>query len=280
MVCLLIISCLLWVIYRLRLRYLTHHLQERLEARVQERVRIARDLHDTLLQGVQGLMLRFHFATEQLPAEEPARILLRDALDRADIVMQEGRAKVSDLRVEVTSARELEVCLRHAAKSFEVDGSTRINILVIGHARTLWPAVNDELHWIGREALTNAVRHAQATEIVVELTYDVQQLRLRCRDNGLGLNPEIVNAKFKEGHWGIIGIRERAKSLGGKLEFSSTSGGGTEILFSLDARRAYAKADGGLRSTKFARLSLLLRSKPKRITNSTDVSVDQKIETS
>jgi len=276
---LLIVSCLLWAIYRVRLQYLTYQLQERLEARVQERVRIARDLHDTLLQGVQGLILRFHVATEQLPAEEPVRAKLREALDLADIVILEGREKVSELRTEVAPARELAANLRRAANAFENDGSPRIEVLVIGQTRPLKPLVNDELYWIGREAITNAVRHAEATRIVVELTYDSRQLRLRCSDNGVGVDPEIVQEKYKAGHWGIIGMRERTRALGCKLDFSSKPSVGTEIQVCVDARRAYAEGDGGVRLFWFARLWSHLVPEPKRISDSREVP-DQKVKAS
>jgi signal transduction histidine kinase/ligand-binding sensor domain-containing protein len=275
---LLLVSGLLWVIYRVRLQYLTYQLQERLEARVQERLRIARDLHDTLLQGVQGLILRFHVATEQLPAAEPVRATLRDALDLADIVIREGREKVSELRTEFAPATELAANLRRAANAFDNDGPPRIEIRVIGQTRPLKPLVNDELYWIGRESLTNAVRHAQATQIVVELTYDNRQLRLRCSDNGLGVDPLIVEAKYKAGHWGIIGMRERAKALGCKLDFSSQPGVGTEIQVCVDARRAYAKSDGGVRSFWFARLWSHLEPGPK-ISDSGEVP-DQEVKAS
>ena len=262
MAALLIVSCLLWAIYRVRMQYLTYQLQERLEARVQERLRIARDLHDTLLQGVQGLILRFHVATEQLPAEEPVRAKLRDALDLADTVIREGREKVSELRTDVAPVTELAANLRRAANSLENDSSPRIEIRVIGQTTPLKPVVNDELYWIGREALTNAVRHAEATQIVVELTYDSRQLRLRCSDNGVGVDPEIVGEKYKAGHWGIIGMRERTRSLGSKLDFSSKPGVGTEIQVCVAARQAYAKGEGGIHLNWFARLWSHLESEP------------------
>src|SRR5262249_52460192 len=98
-----LLLAIVWLIYLLRVRQVTTRVRQRMEERAQERLRIARELHDTLLQSVRGLMLRFHFATERLPAEEPARAILRDALDRADLVMSEGREKVKELRAESVS---------------------------------------------------------------------------------------------------------------------------------------------------------------------------------
>jgi signal transduction histidine kinase/ligand-binding sensor domain-containing protein len=242
-ICAAIVGGLSWLIYRARLDYLTSQIRDRLEERAQERVRIARDLHDTLLQGVQGLMLRFHFATEQLPEKEPVRTILRDALDRADTVIQEGREKVRELRSESASSTVLEAHLRKAASALQAEHPLRIDVTVKGEPRALEPVVNDELYFIGREALTNAVRHAQATQVVLELTYDEKQLRLRCSDNGLGVSEDIVRSGFKEGHWGIIGMRERARSLGCKLEFSSKPGLGTEVQVRLTGKKAYAKTN-------------------------------------
>jgi signal transduction histidine kinase/ligand-binding sensor domain-containing protein len=273
-----VIGSLLWVIYRARLQYITSQVQERLEARTQERLRIARDLHDTLLQGVQGLMLRFHFATEQLPAEEPARAVLLDALDRADEVMQEGRVKVRSLRTEVSAPAELHTNLRKAADSLETQDLPRINVLVVGEPRTLHPTVSDELYCIGREALTNAVLHAQATQIILELTYKARELRMSCIDNGHGVSPESLLVRSRQGHWGVVGMRERARNLGSNLDFSSKPGAGTEIRISVEGRRAYAKSGGDGHSGWFPKLSSFLEPKVTIISTREDIPADPKIE--
>jgi signal transduction histidine kinase/ligand-binding sensor domain-containing protein len=277
---LVIVSGLLWILYRARLQYLTSQVQERLEARAQERLRIARDLHDTLLQGVQGLILRFHFATEQLPAEEPARVVLLDALDRADEVIQEGRVKVRDLRAEVASPAELQINLRKVADSLETEDLPRIRVRVIGEPRALHPNVSDELYGIGREALTNALLHAQATQIVLELTYRTNELRLSCIDNGCGVSLESLPGRSEQGHWGIVGMRERAKNLGSNLEFSSKLGVGTEIRLSVEGRRAYIKTGGNGREgwLSFLRPSSLLKPKVTILATQKDMPVDSKIE--
>ncbi len=213
---------LLWLVYRLRVKQVTDQVRVRLEERARERVRIARDLHDTLLQGIQGLVLRFHFATEQLARDEPARTMLSAALDQADRVIQEGRDKVTQLRAEVGGPAELEKYLRKTAESLQPGTPSRISVVVNGDPRPLQSAVQDELYSVGREALTNAVRHSKATQILLELTYGAQQLTLRCSDNGCGVTTDYVRSSPKQGHWGIIGMRERARSLGCKLEFLST----------------------------------------------------------
>ncbi len=190
------------------------------------------------------------------------RAKLRDALDLADTVIREGREKVSELRTDVAPATELAANLKRAANAFENDSSPRIEIRVIGETRPLQPLVNDELYWIGREALTNAVRHAGATQIVVELTYDSRQLRLRCSDNGLGVDPEIVGKNIRQ----VTGASSECANEPGPWAPSSISrasrGVGTEIQVCVDARRAYVKGEGGIHLNWFARLWSHLESEP------------------
>ncbi len=229
----------MWLLYRVRVRQLTERVRGRLEDRARERVRIARDLHDTLLQGIQGLVLRFHYATEQLPEGEPVRAMLSAALDRADHVIKEGREKVTELRTEISAPGELERHLRRTAEALETDTPSPLRLIVSGEPRALQTAVQDELYSIGREALTNAIRHSGAKEVLIEITYGEQQLSLRCYDNGCGVSADSVKASLNQGHWGIIGMRERAKSVGCKLEFLSTVGVGTEVAVRVPARKAY-----------------------------------------
>jgi two-component sensor histidine kinase len=237
--CALVLGGLLWLLCHWRVRYLTSQMQEHLEARAFERLRIARDLHDTLLQGVQGLVLRFHFATEQLRAEEPVREMLRTALSRADEVINEGREKVRELR-ERTSSRDLLEDLAQIANSVQFEGETQISLLVEGEPRLLLTMVQEELCSIAREALTNAVRHSGAAHIEVKIHFDNKQLRLCCSDDGCGMEPDVLEAGFKTGHWGIVGMNERASRLGCKLEVRSAPGAGTKIEVAIPAKSAYA----------------------------------------
>jgi ligand-binding sensor domain-containing protein len=261
LICTLLLGILLWLLYRLRLRQITDTMQGRLEERARERVRIARDLHDTLLQGIQGLVLRFHFAAEQLPEKEPVRAMLTDALDRADQVIREGREKVTELRSETSSPAEIEKHLRKTAEALQADGPSRINLVVIGEPRSLQAAVQDELYSIGREGLTNAMRHSGATQIVMELEYGAHYFRLGCIDNGCGVSPEMLATSSKQGHWGIIGMRERARSLGCQVEFSSVLNVGTKIEVRVPARKAYAK-DGSHPGWRGWMTSLLANKRP------------------
>ena len=245
--CALLLGGLLWLLYRLRLRYVTAKVLGRMEERTRERVRIARDLHDTLLQGIQGLVLRFHIATEKLPPDEPVRQMLREALASADQVINEGREKVRDLRAEGVSPRDLKEDLSSAAMALRSQSEAMISVTVRGEPRSLHATVRDELYSIGREALTNAVRHAGATQIELELVYEAKTFTLLCRDNGRGIDPELLRNGPTSGHWGIIGMRERAARLNGKLEITRGPEGGTGLEVRIPAHAAYSDGSGTLR---------------------------------
>lgn len=232
-------AVLLWLVYRLRVQRITARMRERLEERARERIRIARDLHDTLLQGIQGLVLHFHFATERLPQDEPARADLLEALDRADQIIGEGRDKVRALRTDPIAPEHLDKRFQQFVATLGPSPGPSVSVHVHGHPRALRPALQDELFTIGREALSNAMRHARATEISIELFYEPRRFRLLCRDNGRGIDPAVVRDGFRQGHWGIPGMRERARNLGGVLDLASAPGGGTQVEVSLDARKAY-----------------------------------------
>lgn len=242
--CGLLLLALLWLLYRLRLRHITGKVLERMEERSRERVRIARDLHDTLLQGIQALVLRVHLATEQLSPEEPIRQTLRTALNTADQVISEGREKVRELRAETASARDLKENLTSVAIAMEQQSDVRISVAIKGELRPLQVAVQDELYCVGREALANAARHASATQIELEFVYDKNAFELRCLDNGRGIDPQVLQIGAASGHWGIVGMRERVAKLAGKLEIVSEPGAGTTIEVRIPARAAYSDAKG------------------------------------
>ena len=242
LLCAIALFALLWLTYSLRVQQLTDRLKGRMEERARERVRIARDLHDTLLQGIQGLVLRFHFATEQLAEDGPVRTMLATALDRADHVIKEGREKVMELRSDSTAPAELEKHLRKAVDSVPVAENCRVTITVHGMPRLSRGPVQDELYWIGREAFINAVLHSEAAEIQLEITYKDVEISLRCIDNGCGIAADGMQVNRKEGHWGIIGMRERARTLYCSLEILSRLGVGTQIAIAVPARKAYVSA--------------------------------------
>ncbi|WP_161571028.1 sensor histidine kinase [Granulicella sibirica] len=238
--CLLALGLLLRIAFRMRFDYATNQLRRRLEERAQERVRIARDLHDTLLQGVQGLILCFHSDIEEVPDDLPARALLEKTLDRAEAVINEGRERVRTLRSEESTATDLPQALAQVSSLVRARNAAPIEVLVEGEPRPLRTIVHDEVYCVGREAITNALRHAAATRIEVEISYGSTHLRVRCRDNGKGMSRQQLDAGSPAGHWGVTGMKERAARIGAKLDIWSTPGAGTEVEITVSAATAYS----------------------------------------
>ena len=229
---------LLVAMYQLRLRQAAARLSARLEERLAERERIARDLHDTLLQGFQGLILRFHDAMMEIPEPEPARRLMETALDRADEVMAEGRDRVVGLHPSFDRARDLAQSLARAGDEIANGSELKISVTTEGQVQTLDPEALDEIYCIGREAMVNAFRHAKGRSIEVEVDYASWELRLRIRDDGRGIDPKILE-DGRPGHIGLASMRERAERVGGQLDIISGPGAGTEIELRVPAAKAY-----------------------------------------
>lgn len=247
------VACLavLAAIYRIRVRQVAAQVRSRLEARLAERERIARELHDTLLQGMQGLILRFQAAADCIPREEPARLLMEQSLDRADELLGEGRDRVKDLRLATSDQSDLDQSLAALGKQFAELHSTGFRVRIQGTSRNLHLIVFEEVLLIAREALANAFVHANAAEIEAEVTYGESALHVRIRDDGQGISTSVLDAGGMPGHFGLIGIRERANKLGANLEIWSRSGAGTEVDLRVPAHVAYKStqaAPHGLRS--------------------------------
>jgi signal transduction histidine kinase/ligand-binding sensor domain-containing protein len=251
--CALVFVAILAGLYRVRVRQVAAQVRGRLEARLAERERIARDLHDTLLQGMQGLIWRFQAAADRIPPGEPSRQLMEQSLDRADQLLAESRDKVKDLRPAATDVADLPRALAAAGEQWGEQHPAKFRVSVQGTARELHPIVREEAFLIGREALGNAFRHAGAGDIEVEVTYGERALHVRVRDDGQGINPAVLDAGGRPGHFGLIGMRERAKKLGAHLEVWSKPGAGTEIDLRVPAEVAYRyspTASGRLRSQR------------------------------
>jgi signal transduction histidine kinase len=206
-----------------------------------ERERIARELHDTLLQGFQGLVLHFQAALDQIPDQEPARQTMKNALSQSDLLLIEGRRRVRDLREEGSTANELSKELASYGEELAKDRATAFKLTVVGSPQSLHPVVRDEIYRIAREALANASRHSHASSIEVEIAYDPAIFFLRVRDNGTGIDPEIQSGGRK-GHWGLSGMRERAQNISAHLSIWSNPGTGTEIDLKVPAKVAYARS--------------------------------------
>ena len=238
------VLALFWALYQIRLRQVAHAFTLRLDERVNERTRIARELHDTLLQSFQGLMLRFQSARDLLPAQ-PAKAAeaLDGALDRADQAIVEGRDAIQNLRSSTTARNELAQAITTLAEELTASGdgegaAPTFRMSLEGTPRDLHPIVRDDIHRIAREALRNAFRHARADRVEAEVTYGARELRLRIRDNGKGIDGTHLS-DGRTGHWGLPGMRERALHIGAQLNLWSEAGAGTEVELRIPGGMAY-----------------------------------------
>jgi signal transduction histidine kinase/ligand-binding sensor domain-containing protein len=244
---------LLAALYQLRLRQIARQFNLRLEGRVSERTRIARDLHDTLLQSFQGVLLKFHAVTRMLPDRpDEARQKLESVIDQAQQAIVEGRDAVQGLRSSTVVTNELVQAITTLGEELTADQAgpscPDFRVIVEGSSRNLVPLVRDEVYRIASEALRNAFRHAQAGRIEVEILYAKRQLRLWVRDNGKGIDPKVLAEGRREGHYGLAGVHERAKLVGGELVILSKTDSGTEAELTIPASLAYAKSPGARRS--------------------------------
>jgi signal transduction histidine kinase/ligand-binding sensor domain-containing protein len=225
---------LLWALYQSRVHQLARQFNVGLEARVNERTRIARELHDTLLQNLHGLLFRFQAARNMLPRRtEEAMEALDGAIMRTEQAIAESRDTIKDLRSErVTSdlAELLTQTGRELETAADANGNPPIfRVIVEGEQQTLSPAIQDEVYRIARELLRNAFQHALASRIEAEIRYDHHLLRVLIRDDGKGMDPKVLKEGGQPGHWGLPGVRERAKQIGARLDFWSEAGAGTEV---------------------------------------------------
>lgn len=231
----------LW--HRMRIRRLHRQFETTLEARVDERTRIARDLHDTLLQRFHGLLLQFQAAFNLLPDRpRESKQVLAGAIDQVAEAITEGRDTVQGLRASPLETNSLADALRALADDLAHENglAPAAQIEVLGTPQALHPLVRDETFRIAGEALRNAFHHAEARQIEVEIRYDARQLRVRVRDDGKGIDPDVLRTGEKQGHFGLGGMRERAALVGGKLSIRSNPGTGTEVEFTAPGARAYS----------------------------------------
>jgi signal transduction histidine kinase/ligand-binding sensor domain-containing protein len=234
--------------YRFRLRQESARIKVGLEGRVAERERIARDLHDTLLQSFQGSLFEVQAARNLFPRRpDDAMRTLDEAIRSAQAAIAEGRDAIRDLRSGSAAPSGLAHLLAAAGQELSGvavsnGGSPAFRVTVEGPPRDIKTALQDEVYRIGREILRNAFRHARAKKIEVEIRYDAQELRIRFRDDGIGIDPRVLNEGARAGHWGLPGVRERAKLAGAQLYFWSEVGAGTEVQVTAPASVAYAKS--------------------------------------
>ena len=235
----------LWGLYLLRLQQVKRQFKMTLEARVNERTRIARELHDTLLQSFQSLLSE---PAERVPsaavaAGRSAKAVVGSVIDEAAEAITEGRDAVQGLRASAMESNDLAEASRALGEELAAEKNAGhppvLAVEVQGRSRPLHPIVRDEIFRVASEALRNAFAHAAAKQIDVELRYDERQFRLRVRDDGKGIDPTVLRDGGREGHFGMPGMRERAEVIGGKLTVWSAADSGTEVELVVPAANAY-----------------------------------------
>lgn len=240
--CALAAGLAVWLAWRLRLRQVTTRLRLRTEAQTQERERIARDLHDTLLQSTQGLMLSVQALADRTPTDHPEKARIERALERADQAVFEGRRKVMQLRTDDVD-QALDALLGDLAAELSERGPAAVILRTEGEARPLLAGPHDEVLRIGQEALLNAHRHAQARQIDVLMVHGEDALVLRVSDDGIGISAGLRDgSQTRPGHFGLAGLRERAAALGAELSIRTGDAGGTVVELRVPAATAYGAA--------------------------------------
>ncbi len=235
-------------LYRLRVRQIAGIIKARFDERLAERTRIAQELHDTLLQGFLSASMQVHTAADSLPSDSNVKPVLTRAIQLMTQVIDEGRNAVRGLRTSQSVSLDLEQAFARVQRDFyppNINGpEVEFRIVVEGQRRPLHPLIRDEIYRIGREALTNAFRHSAAKRIDVEMKYSSNQFRLVVRDDGRGIEPDVL-LKGRDGHWGLPGMKERADRIGARLQVFSSASAGTEVELLVPARVAFQDQNDG-----------------------------------
>lgn len=249
-ICVCSILWLGWQTYRYHLSQIRRQFNIRVEERVNERTRIARELHDTLLQSFHGLMFRFQAARNMLPSRpEEASQALDGAILRAEQAIAEGRSAIQDLRSTPRTQSDLVQAFTAIGQELIAQNgdhdAPHFQVIVEGERQKLFRGFQEEIYRMGRELLQNAFKHAHAKEIEAEIRYGRQMFRLLIRDDGKGIDAKVLKQGGRPGHWGLPGLRERAQQIGAHLDFWSEAGAGTEIELTAPARTAYETSHDG-----------------------------------
>jgi signal transduction histidine kinase/ligand-binding sensor domain-containing protein len=238
--CVLLAAAAGYAVYLLRLGQLKRRWQARMRERVAERERIARTLHDTFLQSVQAMMLHLDVLASRLAPDSNERRQLERLLDGAQKAVEEGRSQMLELRGDTPPA-PLAVALRSWADMLRTGEEAQVLLCERGAPRELAPQVRVEVEAIGCEAIANALRHAQAGCIEVQLDWTGAALQLRVSDDGVGMPPDLI-AAGRAGHWGLPGMRERAAAIGAMLAVRNRDTGGVEVVLDLEGGSTPAAA--------------------------------------
>ncbi|GGC66174.1 histidine kinase [Undibacterium terreum] len=238
--CLLAITALLYLLYLYRLRIATARMMERFDVRTAERERIARTLHDTFLQSIHAIVLRFHLVAMEMPEHSNARNKLLNVLSQADEALNEGRSQVHELRNHQLG--DIEVAISEASQLLmEAHPGIVFHLNVKGTRIPLQAQANDEASGIACESLRNAFLHAGGSTVHAQLEYADTEFTLLVTDDGKGISEEVLKAGSKPLHWGMTGMRERAARIGARLEIGNGANGGARVALIIPARRAYVR---------------------------------------
>jgi signal transduction histidine kinase/ligand-binding sensor domain-containing protein len=241
-------TLLVSAIYQLRVRQVAGRIDARFEERLAERARIAQELHDTLLQGFLSASMQVHIARDRLPEDSQVKPVLTRVLGLMGQVIEEGRNAVRGLRLSPNASVDLEQAFASFQRDFDPKNAsgkeTALRVVVEGPRRPLRPVLRDEVYSIGREALTNAFRHARAHHVDVELKYGATRFQLLVRDDGCGIEPGVLRTG-RDGHWGLSGMRERAERIGARIRIFSNVAAGTEVELTIPARVAFQDQPDG-----------------------------------
>ena len=229
-----------WWLYALRVSFIARRYRLLLHERSAERERIARDLHDTLLQGMQGILLQVELWTHATTLSDTQRDSALKIEDKMRSMLIEGRDTIGALRQSHDHQADLIAGLLVVGNEAAAQSDTRFSLRLLGEPRELLHDACEEVLAITREALLNAFRHAKAEAVWVTVDYAYQALTISVCDNGIGVSERCIEERQKEGHWGIAGMRERAAKLGGELTVTSSHGKGTAVELEVPRRRAYA----------------------------------------
>jgi signal transduction histidine kinase len=229
-------------LHRVRLWQIARRLSAQFETRAADRVRIAEDLHDTLIQDLAALSLQAEVMDDQLPHEpDAAKHTLGTVRARMQRVVSDGRRGMTQLHVGMTGGDDLVAALSRAAQDFRGPTGPSFHVVVQGEPRLLHPLVGDEVYRIAREAMANAFRHAAAHRIDVDVSFMRDELRVRVHDDGRGVSDEMIEAG-RPGHFGLSGMRKRAKQIGATLKVWSRVDVGTEVAVIVPGRSAFQRS--------------------------------------
>ncbi|HYL99854.1 MAG TPA: two-component regulator propeller domain-containing protein [Blastocatellia bacterium] len=220
--------------YRLRVRQISRSINARFDERLAERTRVAREIHDTFLQTVQGSKLVADHALKD-PADNGRMVRAMEQLSAwLEQATEEGRAALNSLRASTTERNDLADAFHRAIDECRIQTQADISFSVTGDSREMHPVVRDEIYRIGYEAIRNSCAHSGGDRLNITLEY-AHDLTLHISDNGVGIDPEVAQTG-KDGHFGLPGMRERAERIGGKFTLASSPDSGTAITLVVPGR--------------------------------------------